>query len=56
MAATVVFGVLIVLIFLAVQRNHARQRYGQRGLAGSGTALDRDAERVSADAAAVPRR
>ena len=55
MTATVVFGVLIVLIVLALQRNHARQRY-DRGLAGSGTVRDRDAERVVADTAAVPRR
>jgi hypothetical protein len=55
MTATVVFGVLIVLIALALQRNHARQRYDQP-LAGSPTVRDRDAERVSADLTAAARR
>jgi hypothetical protein len=53
MAATVVFLVLIALIVLGLQRNHARQRYDRASLAGSGTATDRDAERVVTDLAAA---
>jgi hypothetical protein len=52
MTAVVVFLVLIALVVAALQRNHLRQgRHGQP-LAGSGTATDRDDERVSADLSA----
>jgi hypothetical protein len=53
MTATVVFLVLIALIVLGLQHNHARQRYHRDALAGSGTATDRDAERVVIDLAAA---
>ena len=53
MTATVVFLVLIALIALGLQHNHARQRYHRDALAGSGTATDRDAERVVIDLAAA---
>jgi hypothetical protein len=53
MTAVVVFLVLVVLVALGLQRNHARQRYHPAALAGSGTATDRDAERVATDLAAA---
>jgi hypothetical protein len=56
MTATLVFGVLIVVIVLALQRNDARQRNRPRDPAGSATVRDRDAERVAADLAAAATR
>lgn len=56
MTATIVLLVLIALVVLALQRNHARQRYHrQQDLAGSPAARDRDAERVLSDLWAVRR-
>ncbi|HEX3588815.1 MAG TPA: hypothetical protein VHV74_04215 [Pseudonocardiaceae bacterium] len=49
MAETLAFGVIILLIALALQRNHVRQRYHPATPAGSTTATDRDVERVAAD-------
>lgn len=49
MGAVVIFVIIIGLTVLALQRNYARQRDGTRSLAGSGTATDRDAERVVVD-------
>lgn len=49
MAETLAFGVIILLIALALQRNHVRQRYHPMTPAGSTTATDRDVERVAAD-------
>ncbi|HKN98378.1 MAG TPA: hypothetical protein VJX10_14755 [Pseudonocardiaceae bacterium] len=49
MGTIVVLLVIIGLIVMGLQRNHARQRDGTRSPAGSGTATDRDAERVVVD-------
>lgn len=49
MGAIVILLIIIGLVLLGLQRNHARQRDGTRSLAGSGTAPDRDAERVVVD-------
>lgn len=49
MGATVILLIIIGLVVMGLQRNHARQRDGTRSLAGSGTATDRDAERVVVD-------
>lgn len=49
MGAIVILLIIIGLVVLGLQRNHARQRDGTRSLAGSGTAADRDAERVVVD-------
>jgi hypothetical protein len=51
MTAIAALLVLIGLIVLGLQHNHARQRYHRPGLAGSGTVIDRDVERVLADLA-----
>lgn len=49
MTVTVVFLILLALIVVAIERNYTRQRYHGPTLAGSDTATDRDAERVTAD-------
>jgi hypothetical protein len=49
MAAMTTLVIILGLVVLALQRNHARQRDGTRRLAGSGTAVDRDVERVVVD-------
>jgi hypothetical protein len=49
MTATVIFLAFLALLAVAVERNHARQRYHSPALAGSDTATDRDAERISTD-------
>jgi hypothetical protein len=60
MTAIAALLVLIGLIVLGLQHNHARQRYHRPGLTGSATVVDRDVERVLADLAvtrdAVPGR
>jgi hypothetical protein len=53
MAATVILLVLIALVGYAIERNHARHGFPRSRLAGSATAADRDAERVSADLVAA---
>ncbi|HEX5406623.1 MAG TPA: hypothetical protein VFX16_30490 [Pseudonocardiaceae bacterium] len=55
MTAIVFFLVLIALIAVGLQHNHTRQSYRRAALAGSGTATDRDAERVVIDLAAAGR-
>jgi hypothetical protein len=54
MTATVIFLMFLALLAVAVERNHARQRYHSASLAGSDTATDRDAERISAELEAAP--
>jgi hypothetical protein len=49
MTALIALLVLLALVAVALERNHARQRYHRPTLAGSGTATDRDTERVVAD-------
>ncbi|HEX3647489.1 MAG TPA: hypothetical protein VHV49_03620 [Pseudonocardiaceae bacterium] len=50
MGAIVILLIIIGLIVLGLQRNHARQRdANRRSLAGSGNVTDRDAERVVVD-------
>ena len=56
MTATVIFLMFLALLAAAVERNHARQRYHSSALAGSDTATDRDAERISADLEVAPTR
>jgi hypothetical protein len=56
MTATIVFFALIVLIVLALQRNHTRRRYHRQPLDGSVTATDRDAQRMAEDLTAAGRR
>lgn len=53
MTAMIVLAVLIGLIVLGLQRNHARRWYPDRRPAGDGTKPDRDAERVLVDMSAV---
>jgi hypothetical protein len=51
MAEMVVLLVLIGLVVYGVERNNARHRYPRSRLSGSATAIDRDAERMSAELA-----
>lgn len=60
MTAIVVFFVFVALIVVAIQRNHARQRYFrqsfERRFEDGTTAIDRDVERIRHDLLAVDRR
>ncbi len=55
-AVTTAFVLIIVLaaVAYALQRNHARQSAPWQTYAGSGTAEDRDTERVRAELATAP--
>lgn len=57
MATTVIPGLLLVLIALAVRRNHIRRHHVRQwhgSLAGAPAVVDRDAERVAADLVFAP--
>lgn len=60
MTATIAFFAFLALIVVAIQRNHARQRYFRQSFDGrfepGTTAIDRDVERIRHDLLAVDRR